>query len=99
LERLLRLKRPRTSGFAHLPEWAPGLGNAVECVGDEWFVTTPMGRVGFAFVPRNELGVLDHRVTLRSRIQQTYRRILTPEACAPPSSSGGGGNRTRARFN
>jgi len=51
---------------AHLPEWALGLGNAVERVGDEWFVGTPMGRVGFAFVPRNELGVLDHRVTLPS---------------------------------
>jgi hypothetical protein len=51
---------------AHLPEWAHGLGNAVDCVGDEWFVASPMGRVGFAFVPRNELGVLDHRVTLPS---------------------------------
>jgi hypothetical protein len=51
---------------AHLPEWAHGLGNAVERVGDEWFVATGMGRVGFAFVPRNELGVLDHRVTLPS---------------------------------
>jgi hypothetical protein len=50
----------------HLPEWAPGLGNAVERVGGEWFVATSMGRVGFEFVPRNELGVLDHRVTLPS---------------------------------
>ena len=50
----------------HLPEWAPGLGNAVERIGNEWFVTTPMGRVGFAFVAPNELGVLDHHVTLPS---------------------------------
>jgi hypothetical protein len=35
-------------------------------VGEEWFVATPMGRAGFAFAPRNELGVLDHRVTLAS---------------------------------
>jgi hypothetical protein len=49
-----------------LPEWAPGLGSAVERVGDEWFVETSMGRVGFAFAPRNELGVLDHEVTLPS---------------------------------
>ena len=32
----------------------------------QWFVQTSMGRVGFAFVPRNEYGVLDHDVTLPS---------------------------------
>ena len=50
----------------HLPDWARGLGNAVERVGDRWFVESPMGRVGFAFVSRNEFGVLDHEVTLPS---------------------------------
>jgi hypothetical protein len=49
---------------ANLPQWAPGLGSAVEKVAERWFVATPMGRVGFAFVPRNEYGVLDHDVTL-----------------------------------
>ena len=51
---------------AHLPEWAPGLGDAVENVDGHWFVETPMGRVGFAFVERNSYGVLDHEVTLPS---------------------------------
>jgi hypothetical protein len=51
---------------SHLPAWAPGLGSAVERVGDEWFVETPMGRVTFAFAPRNDFGVLDHEVTLPS---------------------------------
>jgi hypothetical protein len=51
---------------AHLPEWAPGLGSAVEREGDAWFVETAMGRVGFAFVRENDLGVLDHEVTLPS---------------------------------
>jgi hypothetical protein len=51
---------------AHLPEWAPGLGSAVELVGDEWFVNTPMGRAGVAFAPHNDFGVLDHEVTLQS---------------------------------
>src|SRR3954451_25279898 len=55
-----------TSDPAHLPEWAPGLAGAVERVGDEWFVETPMGRVGLAFAPRNDFGVLDHEVTLPS---------------------------------
>ena len=51
---------------ANLPRWAPGLGSAVEKVGDDWFVETSMGRVGFAFAPRNDFGVLDHDVTLPS---------------------------------
>jgi hypothetical protein len=51
---------------ANLPEWAPGLCSAVEKVDGQWFVQTPMGRVGFAFVERNAYGVLDHDVTLPS---------------------------------
>jgi hypothetical protein len=51
---------------AHLPEWAPGLGNAVENVDGQWFVETPMGRVAFGFVPHNDYGVLDHEVRLPS---------------------------------
>ena len=50
----------------NLPRWAPGLGSSVEKSGGRWFVQTSMGRVGFAFVPRNEYGVLDHDVTLPS---------------------------------
>jgi hypothetical protein len=52
---------------ANLPEWAPGLGTSVQKVDGQWFVETSMGRVGFAFVERNELGVLDHEVTLPTR--------------------------------
>ena len=51
---------------ANLPQWAPGLGNSVENVDGQWFVETPSGRVGFAFVERNKFGVLDHEVTLPS---------------------------------
>ena len=49
---------------ANVPQWAPGLGSSVEKVDHQWFVETSEGRVGFAFVPRNEYGVLDHYVTL-----------------------------------
>ena len=51
---------------ANVPEWAPGLGSAVENVDGQWYVESPMGRVGFAFVERNVYGVLDHEVTLPS---------------------------------
>ena len=49
----------------NLPHWAPGLGHSVEQVDGRWFVETSMGRVGFAFAPRNEYGILDP-VTLPS---------------------------------
>ena len=51
---------------ANLPQWAPGLGSSVDKIDDRWFVETSAGRVGFAFVQRNEHGVLDHYVTLPS---------------------------------
>jgi hypothetical protein len=51
---------------ANLPQWAPGLGNSVRSIDGRWFVETPSGRVGFAFVERNKYGVLDHEVTLPS---------------------------------
>ncbi|MBP2705051.1 SRPBCC family protein [Microbispora sp. RL4-1S] len=54
------------SSPANLPKWAPGLGDSVENVEGQWFVETPSGRVGFAFVEPNEYGVLDHNVTLPS---------------------------------
>ncbi|MFD4262594.1 SRPBCC family protein [Streptomyces sp. NPDC058534] len=52
---------------ANLPAWAHGLGGSMEQVGARWVAeSSPMGRVEVAFVPRNELGVLDHHVTLPS---------------------------------
>ncbi|HEX5594916.1 MAG TPA: SRPBCC family protein [Micromonosporaceae bacterium] len=68
---------------ANLPEWAPGLGNSVEKVDGRWFVETPMGRTGFAFVPRNDYGVLDHDVTLPSGeiVYNPMRVIPNGEGC------------------
>ncbi|MFE3828404.1 SRPBCC family protein [Streptomyces sp. NPDC059092] len=52
---------------ANLPAWARGLGGSIEKIDDQWVAeSSPMGRVVVAFVPRNELGVLDHDVTLPS---------------------------------
>ncbi|MER5208261.1 SRPBCC family protein [Streptomyces sp. NPDC002825] len=52
---------------AHLPAWAHGLGESIEKVGDQWVAdSSPLGRVVVAFTPYNELGVLDHDVTLPS---------------------------------
>jgi uncharacterized membrane protein len=68
---------------ANLPTWAPGLGSAVESVGGQWFVETPMGRVGFAFAARNAYGVLDHQVTLPSGevVSNRMRVIRDGDGC------------------
>lgn len=49
----------------NLPRWAAGLASGeITRTGDTLAVDSPMGIVRVRFVPRNELGVLDHEVTL-----------------------------------
>lgn len=68
---------------ANLPRWAPGLGSSVELVDGQWFAQSPMGRVAFTFVPRNEHRVLDHDVTLPSgeTVHNPMRVIADGDAC------------------
>ncbi|MFE9696446.1 SRPBCC family protein [Streptomyces sp. NPDC006270] len=52
---------------ANLPSWAHGLGESIEKIEEHWVAEfSPMGRVVITFAPQNELGVLDHDVTLSS---------------------------------
>ncbi|MFI6945943.1 SRPBCC family protein [Streptomyces sp. NPDC050422] len=52
---------------ANLPAWAQGLGGSIEKIDGQWVAeSSPMGRVVVAFTPHNDLGVLDHDVTLPS---------------------------------
>src|SRR5437868_2276314 len=48
----------------NLPRWASGLGSSGKRDGDDWVSETEHGPVRVRFVGRNELGVLDHYVTL-----------------------------------
>jgi hypothetical protein len=68
---------------ANLAHWASGLGVAVESSAGEWFVDSPMGRVGLAFAPRNEFHILDHDVILPSGevIHNPMRVIAEGNAC------------------
>lgn len=51
----------------NLPNWAAGLSSTpVERVDGQWIADSPMGRVTISFTERNNLGVLDHLVTLPS---------------------------------
>jgi hypothetical protein len=52
---------------AHLPEWAAGLAQGeLTRVGDTWVAQSPMGEITIEFTPANDLGVLDHVVTMPS---------------------------------
>ncbi|KZE98458.1 polyketide cyclase [Rhodococcus sp. EPR-279] len=52
---------------ANLPKWAAGLAHSpVTIDGDRLLVDSPMGQVTVRFVSHNDLGVLDHDVTLPS---------------------------------
>jgi hypothetical protein len=49
---------------SNLPAWARGLAGGIHQVDGAWIASSPMGDVRVAFAPRNDLGVLDHDVTL-----------------------------------
>lgn len=65
---------------ANLPLWAPSFCKSVELAGGEWVVQSPAGRVVFAFAPPNDLGVLDHTVTLPSGQKLTNPMRVIPNA-------------------
>lgn len=68
----VRIARPAGEVYAYasdpanLPFWAHGLSGSIAREGDVWVAESPMGRVTVAFAPANDLGVLDHDVTLPS---------------------------------
>ncbi|NLS15761.1 SRPBCC family protein [Rhizobium sp. P40RR-XXII] len=60
-------------GYASRPEnmpfWASGLASGLTQDGDEWIAEGPLGTARVRFSPRNDFGVIDHRVTLDSGLQ------------------------------
>jgi len=50
----------------NLPKWAAGLSGSIKNMNGDWIAESPMGRVKVEFAARNNLGVLDHDVTLPS---------------------------------
>lgn len=69
LSRIIHRTREDVYAFAadprNLPLWAEGLaGSDVRREAEAWSMNSPMGRVLVRFTPTNELGVLDHVVTL-----------------------------------
>ena len=54
------------STMENLPRWASGLSSTIREVDGEWVADSPMGKVRVRFAKQNDLGVLDHDVTLES---------------------------------
>jgi hypothetical protein len=52
------------SNPANLPRWASGLGTSIKNVEGKWIADTPNGPIEIRFASRNDLGVLDHYVTV-----------------------------------
>jgi hypothetical protein len=48
------------------PQWAAGLSGSMENSNGEWIAKSPMGTVKVEFSPKNNFGILDHRVALPS---------------------------------
>jgi hypothetical protein len=68
----------------HLSAWAAGLAHQdVEQVDGHWVAESPMGRVTIGFTPPNELGVLDHDVTLPSgeTVHNAMRVVPNGDGC------------------
>ncbi|HEY0663483.1 MAG TPA: SRPBCC family protein [Thiobacillaceae bacterium] len=59
------------SNPANLPRWVPSFFRSIEQAGGEWVAQSPQGRVVVEFVHDNDLGVLDHTVTLPSGVRVT----------------------------
>jgi len=57
----------------NLPRWATAFCVSVRRSGDEWIVETPQAPVRIAFAALNDLGVLDHVVTVSSELE-----VLSP---------------------
>ena len=55
----------------NLPRWVPSFFESVELVDGEWVAQSPLGRVTVEFDHDNNLGVLDHTVTLPSGARLT----------------------------
>jgi hypothetical protein len=77
-------RRPRevyayVSDPRNLPCWAAGLCTSIAKSGDAWIAQTPQGPATLRFAPDNDLGVLDHYVTVAGTEIYMPIRVLANE--------------------
>lgn len=62
----------------NMPLWASGLGTGLEPDGEDWVAHGPLGSVRVHFTDLNDLGVLDHLVTMESGVQVNNALRVVP---------------------
>ena len=62
----------------NMPLWAAGLVTEIVQENGTWFALTPHGRIKIVMAPRNELGVLDHDVTMPDGFTTHNAMRVTP---------------------
>jgi uncharacterized protein YndB with AHSA1/START domain len=53
----------------NFPRWASGLATSIAPEGDHWVTDSPDGRLTIRFSPTNDLGIVDHQVTMPSGVE------------------------------
>ena len=66
------------SDAARMPEWAVGLASGLEQSGDVWIASGPLGDVRVKFTAPNDLGVIDHIVTMPDGLAVHNALRVTP---------------------
>lgn len=68
--------------FASRPEnmmlWASGLASGLTQDGEDWIAVGVLGTARVRFAPRNDFGIIDHRVTLESGLQVDNALRIVP---------------------
>ncbi|CAN5383806.1 SRPBCC family protein [soil metagenome] len=63
----------------NMPKWASGLAGGLQPDGDDWIADGgPLGEVRVSFAAPNELGVIDHTVTMPNGDQVMNALRVTP---------------------
>lgn len=66
------------SNPAKMPSWAAGLASGLTQDGNEWIASGPLGDARVKFSDANELGVIDHVVTLPNDLKVYNALRVTP---------------------
>lgn len=66
----------------HLPDWS-GFITHISPDGEDWIARTPAGQVRIRFTPLNDLGVLDHDVSVNPQltVHVPMRVVRNAEGC------------------
>ncbi|UHS61235.1 SRPBCC family protein [Agrobacterium vaccinii] len=80
----ISIRRPWREVYAYasdasrMPEWAAGLASGLKQGGDVWIASGPLGDVKVKFTTPNDLGVIDHIVTMPDGLEVHNALRVTP---------------------